>query len=167
MLLCLCCWIPLQWGRSPGKKGSHFDPKSDLFLPNERKDIITSTACWTAMAALVVCLSFVMGPVQVLKLYGVPYSVCSISFYFDVLLPKCFPSLIVRCAYISFHSNADLCHVVGLGDLLASPWPWRQASMVPWKGIFIFFMSGIQNLILHKKNNNKIKYNNSKKKKQT
>ncbi|KAK9913743.1 hypothetical protein M0R45_037552 [Rubus argutus] len=61
------------WGRSPGKQGSHFDPNSDLFLPNERKDIITSTACWTAMAALLVGLSFVMGPIQMLKLYGVPY----------------------------------------------------------------------------------------------
>lgn len=78
--------IQLQWGRSPGKKGSHFDPNSDLFLPRERKDIITSTACWTAMAALLVCLSFVMGPVQVLKLYGIPYWVCSkISLYFDVI----------------------------------------------------------------------------------
>ncbi|PON86591.1 Fatty acid desaturase [Trema orientale] len=63
------------WGRSPGKKGSHFDPNSDLFLPNERKDIITSTACWTAMVALLGCLSFVMGPVQILKLYVVPYSI--------------------------------------------------------------------------------------------
>nr|AAM77643.2 chloroplast omega-3 desaturase [Prunus persica] len=61
------------WGRSPGKSGSHFDPNSDLFVPNERKDIITSTACWTAMAGLLVGLSFVMGPVQMLKLYGVPY----------------------------------------------------------------------------------------------
>ncbi|KAI5578991.1 hypothetical protein BDE02_08G062400 [Populus trichocarpa] len=61
------------WSRSPGKKGSHFHPDSDLFVPNERKDVITSTACWTAMAALLVCLSFVMGPFQVLKLYGIPY----------------------------------------------------------------------------------------------
>ncbi|KAJ6432506.1 hypothetical protein OIU84_019693 [Salix udensis] len=61
------------WSRSPGKKGSHFHPDSDLFAPNERKYVITSTACWTAMAALVACLSFVMGPVQMLKLYGIPY----------------------------------------------------------------------------------------------
>ncbi|KAF8009707.1 hypothetical protein BT93_J0637 [Corymbia citriodora subsp. variegata] len=61
------------WSRSPGKKGSHFHPKSDLFVPNERKDVITSTACWTAMVAILACLSFVMGPVQLLKLYGVPY----------------------------------------------------------------------------------------------
>ncbi|KAK4489274.1 hypothetical protein RD792_005071 [Penstemon davidsonii] len=61
------------WGRSPGKKGSHFHPDSDLFVPNERKDIITSTVCWTTMVALLVGLSFVMGPVQLLKLYGIPY----------------------------------------------------------------------------------------------
>ncbi|KAF5747628.1 omega-3 fatty acid desaturase chloroplastic-like [Tripterygium wilfordii] len=61
------------WNRSPGKTGSHFDPNSDLFVPNERKDVITSTVCWTAMAALLVGLSFVMGPIQLLKLYGIPY----------------------------------------------------------------------------------------------
>ncbi|KAA8545452.1 hypothetical protein F0562_020236 [Nyssa sinensis] len=61
------------WGRSPGKTGSHFDPNSDLFVLNERNDVITSTVCWTAMAALLVCLSFVMGPIQMFKLYGIPY----------------------------------------------------------------------------------------------
>lgn len=25
------------WQRSPGKKGSHYDPMCDLFAPNERK----------------------------------------------------------------------------------------------------------------------------------
>lgn len=63
----------MQWSRSPGKKGSHFEPDSDLFLPKEKKDVLTSTACWTAMAALLVCLNFVMGPIQMLKLYGIPY----------------------------------------------------------------------------------------------
>ncbi|KAJ6407725.1 hypothetical protein OIU84_011092 [Salix udensis] len=61
------------WSRSPGKSGSHYDPNSDLFVPSERKDVITSTLCWSAMAALLVGLSFVMGPSQLLKLYGVPY----------------------------------------------------------------------------------------------
>lgn len=61
------------WSRSPGKAGSHFDPNSDLFGPNEKNDIITSTTCWFAMAAVLVGLSFVMGPVQLLKLYGIPY----------------------------------------------------------------------------------------------
>ncbi|THF95623.1 hypothetical protein TEA_015233 [Camellia sinensis var. sinensis] len=61
------------WGRSPGKTGSHFHPNSDLFVPSERKDVITSTVCWTTMAALLVGLCFVIGPVQMLKLYGIPY----------------------------------------------------------------------------------------------
>ncbi|KAL0401218.1 UNVERIFIED_CONTAM: Omega-3 fatty acid desaturase, chloroplastic [Sesamum latifolium] len=61
------------WNRSPGKTGSHFHPDSDLFVPSERKDVITSTVCWTAMVALLVGLSFVMGPLQLLKLYGIPY----------------------------------------------------------------------------------------------
>ncbi|KAF8391428.1 hypothetical protein HHK36_023733 [Tetracentron sinense] len=39
---------------SPGKTGSHFHPSSDLFVPNENNDVITSTACWTAMTALLV-----------------------------------------------------------------------------------------------------------------
>ncbi|KAL0359168.1 UNVERIFIED_CONTAM: Omega-3 fatty acid desaturase, chloroplastic [Sesamum angustifolium] len=60
------------WSRSPGKQGSHFHPDSDLFVPN-KKDVITSTVCWTAMLALLVGLSFVIGPVQLLKLYGIPY----------------------------------------------------------------------------------------------
>ncbi|XP_043723959.1 omega-3 fatty acid desaturase, chloroplastic-like [Telopea speciosissima] len=63
------------WSRSPGKKGSHFDPNSDLFVPSEKKDILTSTLCWSAMATLLVGLSFVFGPVQMLKLYGVPYMI--------------------------------------------------------------------------------------------
>nr|GMC98344.1 omega-3 fatty acid desaturase, chloroplastic-like [Ipomoea batatas] len=61
------------WGRTPGKKGSHYHPNSDLFTPYEKKDVITSTLCWTAMVAVLVGLSFVMGPLQLLKLYGVPY----------------------------------------------------------------------------------------------
>ncbi|KAM0995959.1 hypothetical protein ACFX13_006081 [Malus domestica] len=61
------------WTRSPGKKGSHFNPYSDLFAPNERRDVIASTTCWTMMVSLLVYLSFVVGPVEILKLYGVPY----------------------------------------------------------------------------------------------
>nr|AAF12821.1 omega-3 fatty acid desaturase [Vernicia fordii] len=61
------------WSRSPGKKGFHFHPSSDLFVPSEKKDVITSTVCWTAMLALLVGSSFVMGLVQLLKPYGIPY----------------------------------------------------------------------------------------------
>ncbi|GMY10581.1 acyl-lipid omega-3 desaturase (cytochrome b5), endoplasmic reticulum-like [Fagus crenata] len=61
------------WTRAPGKEGSHFNPYSKLFAPNERKDVVTSTLCWCAMVALLICLSFVVGPIQMLKLYGIPY----------------------------------------------------------------------------------------------
>ncbi|GMH19159.1 hypothetical protein Nepgr_021000 [Nepenthes gracilis] len=63
------------WGRSPGKSGSHFHPNSELFVPSERNSVITSTICWSAMAALLVCLSFIMGPLQLLNLYGIPYMI--------------------------------------------------------------------------------------------
>ncbi|KAI0526906.1 hypothetical protein KFK09_002499 [Dendrobium nobile] len=61
------------WRRSPGKSGSHFNPESDLFGQNDRIDVITSTACWMAMAALLAGLTLIMGPLQLLKLYGIPY----------------------------------------------------------------------------------------------
>uniref|UniRef100_F6GUQ7 Omega-3 fatty acid desaturase, chloroplastic n=2 Tax=Vitis vinifera TaxID=29760 RepID=F6GUQ7_VITVI len=61
------------WYRSPGKEGSHFNPYSDMFPISERKAVLTSTVCWSIMVALLLVLSFVAGPVQVLKLYGVPY----------------------------------------------------------------------------------------------
>ncbi|KAK3206544.1 hypothetical protein Dsin_020590 [Dipteronia sinensis] len=61
------------WYRSPGKEGSHFNPYSSLFPANERKSVVTSTVCWILMAVSLVCLSFVFGPVQIFKLYGVPY----------------------------------------------------------------------------------------------
>ncbi|KQK14478.1 omega-3 fatty acid desaturase, chloroplastic [Brachypodium distachyon] len=61
------------WSRSPGKSGSHFHPSSDLFQPNEKKDVLTSTTCWLAMAGLLAGLTVVMGPLQILKLYAVPY----------------------------------------------------------------------------------------------
>lgn len=61
------------WSRSPGKEGSHFNPYSNLFTPNERKDVITSTLCWSLMAALLIYSSCAIGPIQMLKLYGVPH----------------------------------------------------------------------------------------------
>ncbi|GMH30555.1 hypothetical protein Nepgr_032398 [Nepenthes gracilis] len=61
--------------RSPGKLGSHFHPGSSLFVPSEANVIMTSTICCSAMAALLVCLSYVMGPLQLLKLYGIPYAI--------------------------------------------------------------------------------------------
>ncbi|PSR86174.1 Omega-3 fatty acid desaturase [Actinidia chinensis var. chinensis] len=63
------------WSRSPGKKGSHFNPFSDLFHPDERKYVITSTLCWTLMVASILYLATLIGPVQMLKIYGIPYFV--------------------------------------------------------------------------------------------
>ncbi|KAG6521009.1 hypothetical protein ZIOFF_018074 [Zingiber officinale] len=42
----------LCFARSPGKSGTHFHPSRDLFLPSEKKDVITSTVCWIAMVGL-------------------------------------------------------------------------------------------------------------------
>ncbi|KAM1286763.1 hypothetical protein ACFX15_000680 [Malus domestica] len=59
--------------RSPGKEGSHFHPSSGLFSPNERLDVITSTASVVLVAALFLYFSILQGPIQMLKLYFVPY----------------------------------------------------------------------------------------------
>lgn len=127
-------WI--QWQRSPGKTGSHFDPSSDLFLPNERKDVLTSTACWAAMLGLLVGLGFVIGPIQLLKLYGVPYMV---NFF-----PLSIISMIFRFwvnnewnSHLTFLASVVIRYVVGLGNLFAPSWPWRQVTLVSWKGTFI------------------------------
>nr|AVZ47050.1 delta-15 fatty acid desaturase [Paeonia suffruticosa]AXF74721.1 omega-3 fatty acid desaturase [Paeonia ostii]AZB49550.1 fatty acid desaturase 8-1 [Paeonia ostii]QBQ82062.1 omega-3 fatty acid desaturase [Paeonia ostii]UXG17980.1 omega-3 fatty acid desaturase 3 [Paeonia ostii] len=61
------------FARSPGKKGSHFSPYSDLFSTAEKMDVITSTVCWLLMVALLACLCFVVGLCSMLKIYGVPY----------------------------------------------------------------------------------------------
>nr|QBQ82061.1 omega-3 fatty acid desaturase [Paeonia ludlowii] len=63
------------WWRSPGKSGSHYDPNSDLFTPAERMDVIISTSCWSVMVALLAYLNIVVGPVPMLKIYGVPYMI--------------------------------------------------------------------------------------------
>ncbi|KAJ9146809.1 hypothetical protein P3X46_029034 [Hevea brasiliensis] len=61
------------WTRSPGKEGSHFNPYSNLFAPEERRAVSTSTVCWTIMVLLLLYSCFIFGPAQVFKLYGVPY----------------------------------------------------------------------------------------------
>ncbi|QCE00901.1 omega-3 fatty acid desaturase [Vigna unguiculata] len=61
------------FGRSPGKEGSHFNPYSNLFPPNERKGIAISTLCWLIMFSLLIYLSFIISPLQVIKVYGIPY----------------------------------------------------------------------------------------------
>ncbi|GFP80599.1 omega-3 fatty acid desaturase endoplasmic reticulum [Phtheirospermum japonicum] len=64
-------WVP--WYRSPGKSGSHFDPNSGLFKPNERTLVMTSTICWCVMLAFLFSASTIVGPLLLLKLYVVPY----------------------------------------------------------------------------------------------
>ncbi|KAL2471638.1 Omega-3 fatty acid desaturase [Abeliophyllum distichum] len=61
------------WYRCPGKKCLHFNPYSELFKSSERKLVLTSTICWAAIVAFLICLSIRFGPSLVLKLYGVPY----------------------------------------------------------------------------------------------
>eukprot|EP00249_Psilotum_nudum_P007847 c20865_g1_i2 orf=272-1615(+) len=63
------------WVRSPGKSGSHFHPSSPLFAPSEKKDVLMSSVAWGAMASLVTCLTVVMGPPWMFKLYFIPYLV--------------------------------------------------------------------------------------------
>lgn len=133
----------VQWSRSPGKTGSHYNPSSDLFMPSEKKDVITSTVCWTAMAALLVGLSFVMGPVQLLKLYGIPYSVRFsplVLFYLTKSKTILFWFFFIRSLnFLSqlFYLSADFCNVAGFSYVLASPWPWGQTSLVSRRGIGI------------------------------
>ena len=81
--------LVLQLNRSPGKSGSHFDPNGDLFVAVEKKDVITSTICWTAMAAMLVGLNFLVGPMQMLKLYGIPYWVVLITISFVIPFHRC------------------------------------------------------------------------------
>ena len=65
----------VQFLRTPGKTGSHFDPNSDIFLPNEKKGVLTSTASLLAMIGALAGLTFAMGPLKMLKLYAIPYVV--------------------------------------------------------------------------------------------
>ncbi|CAN0046163.1 unnamed protein product [Discosporangium mesarthrocarpum] len=59
--------------RSPGKTGSHFSPSSPLFVPSERKQVLTSTACYTAMALLLAATGFKFGFWFLAKMYIIPY----------------------------------------------------------------------------------------------
>ncbi|KAL8039134.1 hypothetical protein ABFX02_10G015100 [Erythranthe guttata] len=60
------------WNRIFGKTGSHFDSNSALFVPNEKKDVITSTIRWTTGCF---AYRFVLRDwsIEAMKLYGVPY----------------------------------------------------------------------------------------------
>jgi omega-3 fatty acid desaturase (delta-15 desaturase) len=61
--------------RTPGKSGSHFDPRSSLFKPSEKWDIITSTTLWIGMVGLLGLLTYQWGWMWLLKYYAGPYVV--------------------------------------------------------------------------------------------
>ncbi|CAN6325565.1 unnamed protein product [Urochloa humidicola] len=82
------------WYRSPGKSGSHFLPSSDLFTPKERGDVMVSTTCWSIMLASLLAMTCAFGPIQVLKMYGVPYLV--FVMWLDLV------------TYLHHHGNHDL-----------------------------------------------------------
>lgn len=61
------------WNRSPGKQGSHYDPKSSLFAPNEGHLIKTSNKFMLGMVAVLAAATVALGPVAMFNLYFVPY----------------------------------------------------------------------------------------------
>ncbi|MGB5972289.1 MAG: fatty acid desaturase [Nodosilinea sp.] len=61
--------------RSSGRSGSHFLPGSDLFKPTERRDVLVSTLCWSAMVVLLAGLGVKYGLVFLITYYIAPYLV--------------------------------------------------------------------------------------------
>ena len=59
--------------RSPGKTGSHIDPKSDLFTESEGPLIQTSNRFQAAWLALLAGCTVALGPLAMFNLYVVPY----------------------------------------------------------------------------------------------
>ncbi|MFQ4138322.1 fatty acid desaturase [Nodosilinea sp. PGN35] len=61
--------------RSSGRSGSHFMPGSDLFRPSERRDVLVSTLCWSAMILFLVWLGLTQGLLFLATYYVAPYLV--------------------------------------------------------------------------------------------
>ena len=61
------------WARSPGKTGSHYDPKCDLFTEAEGPLVLTSNAFMVGMLAVLVASTVALGPLNMFNLYVVPY----------------------------------------------------------------------------------------------
>jgi fatty acid desaturase len=59
--------------RSPGKSGSHYDPKCDLFVPSEANMVLTSNAFLLAMAGVLAACTAKLGALAMFNLYFVPY----------------------------------------------------------------------------------------------
>ncbi|MEA5452209.1 fatty acid desaturase [Leptolyngbya sp. CCNP1308] len=61
--------------RSSGRSGSHFMPSSDLFRPAERRDVLVSTLCWSAMVVFLAWVGLTQGLLFLATYYVVPYLV--------------------------------------------------------------------------------------------
>ena len=61
------------WKRSPGKEGSHYDPKCDLFVESEAGLVKTSNAFMVGMLGVLAAAAYLLGPLNVFALYVVPY----------------------------------------------------------------------------------------------
>ena len=61
--------------RSPGRKGSHFMPGSELFRTSEKWDVITSTTLWTLFIGFLGWIGLQFGLVFLIKFYVMPYLV--------------------------------------------------------------------------------------------
>ncbi|KAL6290388.1 hypothetical protein ACE6H2_007898 [Prunus campanulata] len=76
------------------------------------------------MAALLVGLSFVMGPGQMRKLYG--------GYVLFLVLLQNWQKMKITSMSLDLRSNAVVCHVVGLSHLLASPWVHGHEDKLSW-----------------------------------
>eukprot|EP00798_Chlamydomonas_sp_ICE-L_P013683 gene13683-19572_t len=63
------------WKRTPGKTGSHYDPNSDLFVPSERKQVLTSDAFMLGFVGILAAATYMLGFPAMMNLYVVPYFV--------------------------------------------------------------------------------------------
>jgi len=61
------------WNRSPGKEGSHYDPKCDMFVPNEERMILTSNAFMLGMLGVLAACTYALGIPAMINLYLIPY----------------------------------------------------------------------------------------------
>jgi omega-3 fatty acid desaturase (delta-15 desaturase) len=61
--------------RTPGRLGSHFDAKAEMFPDGERGRVRTSVRLCAAMAALLACAVVLLGPWPVMKFWLGPYLV--------------------------------------------------------------------------------------------
>lgn len=61
--------------RSSGRSGSHFMPSSNLFRPSERRDVLVSTLCWSAMVVFLAWVGLTQGLLFLATYYVAPYLV--------------------------------------------------------------------------------------------